>query len=185
MFFLKQTSSWNNEIPVFSSLEGRGPFFSLLKPSPSCCWQWHCQSVLLSRRCADGPPRSPAWETADMSGTSWLINSSCKIGERPERRLIYATICLPRQKGYFVVRVRRRMEAQALRFSGDAAFIRRGRSSDALVMGYRGDGGKLTAFWEAEVDTKMHDCHYGAVTQEPDLEEAQTRMMQGSCWVLA
>lgn len=47
------------------------------------CWQSHCQSSSFSIRCTDGPPQVPAWKTADLRGTSCLINSSHKCERFP------------------------------------------------------------------------------------------------------
>lgn len=68
-------------------------FFTLLLPilllhlsitaSTHSCWQSHCQSSSFSIRCTDGPPQVPAWKTADLRGTSCLINSSHKCESFP------------------------------------------------------------------------------------------------------
>lgn len=86
LFFLLQKQRWALPLLSFTLLL---PIFLLhlsiteLDWSSHSCWPSHCQSSSFSRRCTDGPPQVPAWKTADLRGTSCLINSSHKCESFP------------------------------------------------------------------------------------------------------
>ncbi len=46
--------------------------------STQCCWQTTLPIIILQHKAYRWSPQVPAWETADLRGTSCLINSSCK-----------------------------------------------------------------------------------------------------------
>lgn len=50
----------------------------LSNKSGKCCWQMTLPIIFIQHKAYRWYPQVPAWKTADLRGTSWLINSSHK-----------------------------------------------------------------------------------------------------------
>lgn len=50
----------------------------ILNESTQCWWQMTLPIIFLQHKAYRWSPQVPVWETADLRGTSCLINSSCK-----------------------------------------------------------------------------------------------------------